>query len=140
MIIVGFVLFAATVVVAAALIVQNPATVAVHAFNQLWNVDMRWVVVAGLALTALGLFGLGMMRRGSARHLRLRGERRALMAENKRLIKRTAATAPAGTGRDTTPRTAPAAKPREPVPAAPSSDRPGFLERLVPTRHRRVPS
>jgi hypothetical protein len=140
MIIVGFVLFAATVVIAAALIVQNPATVTVHAFTQLWNVDLRWVVVAGLALTAIGLFGLGMMRRGSARHLRLRGERRALMAENKRLVKRTAATAPAGAERDTTPRTAPAAKPREPVPAASSSDRPGFLERLVPARHRRVAS
>jgi hypothetical protein len=41
MIIVGFVLFAAVVVLAVALIVQNPATVPVRAFSQAWNVDMR---------------------------------------------------------------------------------------------------
>jgi hypothetical protein len=41
MIIVGFVLLAAAIVIAAALIVQNPATVTVHTFNQSWNVHMR---------------------------------------------------------------------------------------------------
>jgi uncharacterized integral membrane protein len=129
MIIVGFVLLATAVVIAAALIVQNPATVTVHAFNESWNVDMRWLLVAGLALTAIALFGLGMMRLGSARYMRLRGERRALASENKRLAKRAAAA-------ETAPRTAPAAQSRESVPAARPSDRRGFRDRLVATRHR----
>jgi hypothetical protein len=140
MIIVGFVLFAAVVVLAVALIVQNPATVPVRAFSQAWNVDMRWLVVAGLALTAIGLFGLGMMRRGSARQLRLRGERRALMAENKRLTNgrlRLCQSAPRLTLR---PRTASVAPHRESVPSASSSDRGGFRERLVDARHRLVRS
>jgi uncharacterized integral membrane protein len=131
MIIVGFILFVAAVVIAAALIVQNPATVTVHAFHESWNVDLRWLLVAGLALTAIGLFGLGMMRLGSARYLRLRGERRALASENRRLAKRAAAA-------DTAPRTAPTAQPREPVPAARQSDRRGFRDRLMATRHRQA--
>lgn len=125
MIVVGFVFFVAAVVIAAALIVQNPATVTVHAFNQSWNVDMRWLVVAGLALTAIGLLGLGMMRLGSVRYVRLSGERRKLAAENKRLAKRAAAAD-----------TAPVPQPRESVADARSSDRRGFRERLVSRRDR----
>jgi hypothetical protein len=118
------------------LIVQNPATVTVHAFNQSWDVQMRWLTVAGLALTAIGLLGLALIRLGSARYLRLSGERRVLKAENKRLTKRAAAAAPVGAGRDGAPRTAPVAQAREPVPAAASSVRRGFRERLVGARHR----
>jgi hypothetical protein len=130
MIIVGFVLFVAAVVIAGALIVQNPATVTVRAFNQSWNVDMRWLLVAGLALTAIGLLGLGMMRLGSARYVRLSGERRKLAAENKRLAKRAAAA-------DTAPRTVPGTtQPRESVSAARPSDRHGLRERLLTTRGR----
>jgi len=62
MIIVGFLLFAAAVVLTVALTVRNPATVTVHLFNQYRNVEMRWLFVAGLALTATGLLGLAMMR------------------------------------------------------------------------------
>lgn len=87
MIIVGFVLLAAAAVVAVALIIQNPATVTVHAFNWSWDVDMRWLFVAGLALTAIGLFGLALMRLGGAHYLRLRRERKVLAAENDRLVK-----------------------------------------------------
>lgn len=127
MIIVGFILLVAAVVIAVALIVQNPATVTVHAFNQSWNVDMRWLLVAGLALTAIGLLGLSMMRLGSARYVRLSGERRALAAENRRLAKRAAAA-------DAAPRTAaPAVAPRGPVP---SSERRGLREKLAATRQR----
>jgi uncharacterized integral membrane protein len=91
MIIVGFVLLAAAAVVAVALIIQNPGPVTVHAFTWSWNVDMRWLFVAGLALTAIGLFGLAMMRMGSARYLRLRRDRKVLAAENERLVKRAGA-------------------------------------------------
>jgi hypothetical protein len=140
MIIVGFVLFAAVVVIAAALIVQNPAAVTVHAFNQAWNVDMRWLLVAGLALTAIGLIGLGMMRLGSAHYMRLRGERRVLAAENKRLTKRAGAAVRVGAAPDTAPRTASVAQHRGSVPSTSSSDRRGFRERLVDARHRLVRS
>jgi hypothetical protein len=121
MIIVGFVLLVASVVVAVALIVQNPATVTVHAFNQSWNVDMRWMLVAGLALTAIGLLGFSMMRLGTAHYLRLSGERRSLAAENRRLHKRAAAA-------DTAPRTAPSAQS--------AADRRSMRERLAATRLR----
>jgi hypothetical protein len=107
MIIVGFVLFAAAVVLAVALIVQNPAAITVHGFNQYLDVEMRWLFVAGLALMAIGLLGLGMMRVVIARVERLRGERWALAIENKRLAQRVTAEAPMGPGRDTAP-------PREP--------------------------
>lgn len=138
MIILGFVLFVAAVVIAAALIVQNPTTVTVQVFNESWNVDLRWLVVAGLALTAIGLLGLGMMRLGSVRYMRLRGEHRKLAAENKRLAKRAAAAETPGAGPDTAPRPAPIAQPSEPDPAAPSSDRRGLRERLAATKRRLV--
>jgi uncharacterized integral membrane protein len=91
MIIVGFILLAAAAVVAVALVIQNPSTVTVHAFKWSWDVDGRWLVVAGLALTAIGLFGLWMMRIGGSHYLRLRAERRRLAAENKRLAERVGA-------------------------------------------------
>ena len=100
MIIVGFLLVAAAVVLAVALIVQNPATVTVHVFNQYRNVELRWLFVAGLALTAIGLLGLAMMRLVVARVERLRGDRWALAIENKRLAQRAAAGAPMGSGHD----------------------------------------
>jgi|307.fasta_scaffold84637_1 hypothetical protein len=99
MIIVGFVLFAAAAVLAVALIVQNPATVTLHVFNQYRHVEMRWLFVAGLAVTAIGLLGLGMMRLVVARVERLRGERWALTIQNKRLAQRTAAGARPAPGR-----------------------------------------
>lgn len=117
MIIVGFVLLAAAAVIAVALVVQNPATVTVHAFKWSWDVDMRWLFVAGLALTAIGLLGLAMMRVGSAHYLRLRRDRKLLAAENQRLIERAGASnarrAPAE------PRVAPPMQPVGPMPAAP---------------------
>ena len=87
MIVVGFVVLVAAVVVAIALIVQNPGMVTVHAFSWSWHVDIRWLVVAGLALTAIGLVGLAMMRVGGARYARLRRDRKLLAAENKRLTR-----------------------------------------------------
>ena len=117
MIIVGFVLLAAAAVVAVALVIQNPATVTVHAFNGSWDVDMRWLFVAGLALTAIGLLGLAMMRTGGAHYLRLRRDRKLLAAENQRLIER----AGANHGRRRDPQTEPrvSAEQRAPMPAAP---------------------
>jgi hypothetical protein len=64
---------------------------------------MRWLFIAGLALMAIGLVGLGMMRLVIARVERLRGERWLLAIENRRLAQRAAADAPMGPGRDTAP-------------------------------------
>jgi len=166
MIIVGFILLVAAAVVAIALVVQNPSTVTVHAFTWSWDVDLRWLVVAGLALTAIGLFGLAMMRIGGSHYLRLRSERKVLAAENKRLSERAAADNRTRSGYRTAPRDgavpapapmtpmAPAAPmapapPPAPPPAemahvgapdrAPASNEPhGIRERLVSTRHRRA--
>lgn len=131
MIIVGFVIFAAAAVLAVVLIVQNPATVTVHIFNRYEDVEMRWLFVAGLALTAIALLGLGMMRLVVARVQRLRGERWALAVENRRLARRAAAGARTGVDRDTAP--------REPYPiqaARSASARRTVRERLIATRHR----
>jgi hypothetical protein len=87
MIVVGFVVLVAAVVVAIALIAQNPGMVTVHAFDWSRNVEMRWLVVAGLALTAIALLGLVMIRIGGARHARLRRDRKVLAAENRRLTR-----------------------------------------------------
>jgi hypothetical protein len=91
MMIVGFILLAAAAVVAVALVVQNPGTVTVHAFKWSWDVDMRWLIVAGLALSAIGLLGVAMMRIGDSYNQLLRGERAVLAAENRRLAKRAGA-------------------------------------------------
>jgi hypothetical protein len=91
MIIVGFVVLAVAAVVAVALIVQNPGTVTVHAFKWFWGVDMRWLIVAGLALSAIGLLGWAMMRIGGSYNQLLRGERSVLAAEIKRLAERAGA-------------------------------------------------
>jgi uncharacterized integral membrane protein len=91
MMIVGFILLAAAAVLAVALIVQNSSTVTVHAFKWSWDVEMRWLIVAGLALSVIGLLGVAMMRIGDSYNQLLRGERSALAAENKRLAKRAGA-------------------------------------------------
>jgi hypothetical protein len=52
---------------------------------------MRWLTVAGLALSAIGLLGLAMMRIGDSYNQLLRGERSALAGENRRLAKRAGA-------------------------------------------------
>jgi uncharacterized integral membrane protein len=119
MIIVGFVLLAAAAVIAVALVVQNPATVTVHAFKWSWDVDLRWLFVAGLALTAIGLFGLAMMRIGGAHYLRLRRDRKLLAAENQRLIERAGASNDRRTAAPAEPRVAPPTQPAAPMAAGP---------------------
>ena len=135
MIIVGFVLLAAVAVLAVALVIQNPATVTVHAFKWSWDVDMRWVFVAGLALTAIGLLGLAMMRIGGAHYLRLRRDRKLLAAENQRLIERAGADSARRRGAPAEPRVPAAARgvqaePRAPMPAAPMPAAPMERPRL----------
>lgn len=85
MIIIGFILLAAAVAVAVALIVQNTGMIDVSAFNATWHVHAYWLVVASLAVAAVGLLGLAMMSASARMARRRRRERRALAAENKRL-------------------------------------------------------
>jgi uncharacterized integral membrane protein len=132
-------------VVAVALVIQNPATVTVHAFKWSWDVDMRWLFVAGLALTAIGLLGLAMMRIGGAHYLQLRRDRKVLAAENQRLIERAGASnarrgAPAESrvpAESRAPVESRAPMPVAPMPAAPTRSGPtpaAPMERPAATR------
>ena len=133
MIIVGFILLVAAAVVAIALVVQNPSTVTVHAFKWSWDVDMRWLVVAGLALTAIGLFGLAMMRIGGSHYLRLRSERKVLAAENKRLSERAEADNRTRGNHRTAPREGAVPAPAPMAPTAPPAAAPTGPPVAAPT-------
>jgi len=88
MFLVGLILFAAAVATAIIGIVQNRHLVIdVHALGQTWTMHAYWVLVAGLIVAVVGLFGLAIINRGAERSRRLRRERRALARENRRLSK-----------------------------------------------------
>jgi hypothetical protein len=87
--IVGLIVFAAAVASAVILIVQNRGSVVgVHALGHTWTGHLYWVLVAGLIIALVGVVGLAILRGGAARARRLRRQRAALLAENKRLSER----------------------------------------------------
>lgn len=88
MVVIGLILLAAAVTAAVVLVVQNDAIVSLHVFNRSWNVHEYWLAVAGLAVMAAAVLGLGLIRRGMARARRLRREHRQLAAENRSLAER----------------------------------------------------
>jgi hypothetical protein len=86
MVVIGLVIFAIAVAAAIVAIAQNQSTlVDVHVFGYHWTTHSYWVLVAGLVIAAVGLFGLAMMRSGTAHAARMRVERRGLVRENARL-------------------------------------------------------
>ena len=85
MILVGLILVAAAVVVAALLIAQSAMYITVSALGWHLTVHAYWLVVAGMVLTAAVLIGLTLIRGATARSARLRRERRALAHENEML-------------------------------------------------------
>lgn len=86
MVVLGFILVAAAVAAVAVLITQNRTEiVSVHALGQTWSMHMYWLIVGGLVIAAVALFGLMMVRAGSSRGWRMRQQRRALSQERKSL-------------------------------------------------------
>jgi hypothetical protein len=87
--IIGLVVLAAAVGSTVILIVQNRGSVVgVHALGHSWTGHLYWVLVAGLVIAVVGVVGLAILRAGAARSRRLRRQRAALLAENKRLSER----------------------------------------------------
>ena len=86
MIVLGFVVFAIAVAAAIVAVAQNSSTlVNVHGLGYNGQVHLYWVLVAGLVIAGVALFGLAMMRSGAAHATRIRTERRGLQRENARL-------------------------------------------------------
>lgn len=89
MLIIGLIVFAAAVASAVILIVQNRGSVVgMHAVGHTWTGHLYWVLVAGLFIALVGVVGLAILRGGAARARRLRRQRTALLAENRRLSER----------------------------------------------------
>jgi hypothetical protein len=78
MVIVGLLLVAASVGVAADLVTQNTATIHVAAFGNGYSVTPGWLFVIGGATAAAGMLGLAVMLRGIAAARR----RRAMLHES----------------------------------------------------------
>ena len=78
MVIVGLLLVAAAVGLAADLVTQNTASIHVVAFGNGYNVAPGWLFVIGGAAAAVGLLGLAVMFRGLAAAHR----RRAVLHES----------------------------------------------------------
>jgi uncharacterized membrane protein YciS (DUF1049 family) len=92
MVLIGLLLIAAAVAAAIILVVQNDNTIAVHVFNNDYNIAAYWLAIAGLAIMAVLALGLWALRVGAAHRMRLRRERRELVRENRRLSEHAAAT------------------------------------------------
>lgn len=87
MVAIGFLLFAAAVVVAAVLVLQNQGgtPVQVHALGHTWMLHQYWILTAGAILAFTAVIGVKLMCAGAACTRRLRHERDELLAENNRL-------------------------------------------------------
>ncbi|MDQ1738785.1 MAG: hypothetical protein QOE53_437 [Pseudonocardiales bacterium] len=97
MVLIGLLLIAAAVAAAIILVVQNDGTIAVHVFDNDYNVAAYWLAIAGLAIMAVLALGLWTIRAGAAHRLRLRRERRELVRENRRLSERAGTVGQTGT-------------------------------------------
>jgi hypothetical protein len=81
--VVGVILFAAAVVSAVILIVQNRGSVVpVHVLGHTWTGHLYWLLLVGLIIALVGVLGLALLRGGAARARRLRRQRAALATEN----------------------------------------------------------
>lgn len=87
MVAIGFLVFAGSIAVAAALVMQNRGgtPVQVHAFAHTVTLQPYSILAAGAAIVVAALIGVALMRRGTGRVRRLRREIDQLLAENARL-------------------------------------------------------
>lgn len=83
MLVVGVLLFAAAVVSAVILIVQNRGSVVpVHALGHTWTGHLYWLLLMGLIIALVGVLGLALLRGGAARARRLRRRPAVLATAN----------------------------------------------------------
>jgi uncharacterized integral membrane protein len=96
MVVLGFIVLALAVAAVCVLIGQNTDQVEVHALGGTWTVEMYWLVVAGVVLTAAAMIGILLIVVGGSRARKHRNRRRDLERENRRLASQVG-TAPSDT-------------------------------------------
>lgn len=96
MVVLGFILLALAVAAVCILIGANTGQVEVSALGGTWTVELYWLVVAGVVLTAAAILGILMIVIGGARARRQRTRHRDLERENRRLASQVGS-APAAT-------------------------------------------
>jgi uncharacterized integral membrane protein len=85
MVILGIIVLALAVAAVIVLIGANTGDVDVHALGGTWTVQVYWLVVLGVALTAAAMVGILLIVIGAARARKHRNQRRELERENKRM-------------------------------------------------------
>ena len=143
MLILGFLFLAVAVAAAIVLVVQNPHTVVqLHGLGQTWTLHLYWVLLIGLVIGAVAALGLALMRYGTTHSWRIRRERRALAAENRRLTGLVAEDRDTSAGVGSTPPAYPPGTPPayQPGTAPPPVYRPGAAQPgpAAPARRRGI--
>lgn len=85
MVVLGFIVLALAVASVCVLIGANTGKVDVSALGGTWTVEMYWLVIAGVVLTAAAMLGILLIVLGGARARRQRTRQRDLERENRRL-------------------------------------------------------
>lgn len=85
MVVLGFIVLALAVAAVCILIGANTGDVDVSALGGTWTVEMYWLVIAGIVLTAAAIVGILLIVVGGSRARKQRNRRRDLERENKRL-------------------------------------------------------
>lgn len=85
MVVLGFIVLALAVAAVCVLIGANTGEVDVSALGGTWTVQLYWLVIAGVVLTAAAMLGILLIVLGGARARRQRTRRRDLERENRRL-------------------------------------------------------
>jgi uncharacterized integral membrane protein len=102
MVVLGFIVLALAVAAVCVLIGANTGDVDVSALGSTWTVQMYWLLIAGVVLTAAAILGILLIVLGGARARRQRTHRRELERENRRLASQVgepAAASSSGTAR-----------------------------------------
>lgn len=85
MVVLGFIVLALAVASVCVLIGANTGEIDVSALGGTWTVQIYWLVIAGVVLTAAAMLGILLIVLGGARARRQRTRQRDLERENRRL-------------------------------------------------------
>lgn len=85
MVVLGFIVLALAVASVCVLVGANTGEVDVSALGGTWTVQLYWLVIAGVVLTAAAMVGILLIVLGGARARRQRTRHRDLERENRRL-------------------------------------------------------